>query len=524
MAKPGKAISAIACVVSFLVLMSMVAYADFSFDDFDDFDSGDGWNDADGGDDGWNDADDGWNDADDGWNDADSGADDSGDAFDDLDNGFDGTDDGFEDLDDGFDDDFDDDFDTYWLQLQDRSITEDSPDSTVAYAGVAQRCVASGTASVSVSYLNQHFEAFISGNDLLVRNLEADWHGSEQVWLLCDGVTASFALNVLNVNDAPMISPPLPAYIIWQVDFPDPYQLDLQQHEHDIDNSHSELAWTLSSAGSQYFQASISGKTLIIMPIAVGSGIITLTLTDPEGAFAAQDINIEIFESGGNDAPSITPAVPNLTVTAGQSLSYSLEPHESDPDNSHSELSWAAVSGNTGVLSAAISGKTLAITPVAAGTASVTLTLTDPDGAFDTQDVTVTVLPQDDDDDDNDDDNDGSEDGIPGGEYGEEEGGIFISRVRLDGELVRGSNSVQSFVTIKNSGDSELENIKITMLVQETPARGSAGPFDLKGGRSVTKSIAMISDEPMAKGTYNIRFTISAGGVRRVVYRQAELR
>ncbi len=93
---------------------------------------------------------------------------------------------------------------------------------------------------------------------------------------------------------------------------------------------------------------------------------------------------------GTNRPPRATGSVPAQTLTAGgSSASVNVARYFTDPDGDR--LTYTARSSRTGVVRASVSGSTLTLSPVSAGTAAVTVTARDPDGASATQSIAVTV-------------------------------------------------------------------------------------------------------------------------------------
>ena len=97
-------------------------------------------------------------------------------------------------------------------------------------------------------------------------------------------------------------------------------------------------------------------------------------------------------DDGGNRAPSATGSVPAQTLTVGGgSASVNVAPYFTDPDGD--ALTYTAVSNRPGIVAAVVAGSTVTLTPVAAGTATVTVTARDSAGLSATQSITVTVSP-----------------------------------------------------------------------------------------------------------------------------------
>ena len=93
---------------------------------------------------------------------------------------------------------------------------------------------------------------------------------------------------------------------------------------------------------------------------------------------------------GQNEAPQVAGSIGSITLTeGGSSRSVGLSDKFSDPDGD--ELTYSAASSRTSVVRTRITGSTLTLTPVGPGTARITVTVRDPDGAEAQQSFTVRV-------------------------------------------------------------------------------------------------------------------------------------
>ena len=91
-----------------------------------------------------------------------------------------------------------------------------------------------------------------------------------------------------------------------------------------------------------------------------------------------------------NRPPQPVDTIPAQRLTTlGPAVGVSLGPYFSDPDDD--PLTYAAASGNEGAVTAFASGDTVWLTPGAAGTATVTVTASDPEGLSATQAMAVTT-------------------------------------------------------------------------------------------------------------------------------------
>ncbi|MBN2458426.1 hypothetical protein JXB31_04830, partial [Candidatus Woesearchaeota archaeon] len=103
-----------------------------------------------------------------------------------------------------------------------------------------------------------------------------------------------------------------------------------------------------------------------------------------------------------------------------------------------------------------------------------------------------------------------------------DEYGIFISSINFvnpGGEFISPGEEINMRISLKNSGDFDLENVKISVVSLELGERASAGPFDLDRGDEATRSLLLWIPEGVAPGYYPLRITVSSDNVKRVVYR-----
>ena len=141
------------------------------------------------------------------------------------------------------------------------------------------------------------------------------------------------------------------------------------------------LAVTLYDAGTRTVRFSA--------PSATGEIRLRLTVTDDDGATASDDVTVTVVAPPPvNQAPTAD-AGPDRTVEAGASVS--LNGSGSDPDGSIAGWSWRQVEGPTVSLSGANTRDISFTAPDKAATLRLRLTVTDDDGATDSDDVVVTV-------------------------------------------------------------------------------------------------------------------------------------
>ena len=112
-----------------------------------------------------------------------------------------------------------------------------------------------------------------------------------------------------------------------------------------------------------------------------------MTATDPGGLSATQDMAVMILP--GNQAPQLGDSIPAQMIQVGETIMIVVSGHFTDPEGA--ELTFEAVSSDTGIATALASNDTVTIGGVAAGGVSVTVSASDPEGLSASQEVMVTV-------------------------------------------------------------------------------------------------------------------------------------
>ena len=152
------------------------------------------------------------------------------------------------------------------------------------------------------------------------------------------------------------------------------------------------LTYSVNSPTPTVATVSISGSTVTISPVAVGTtGRIIVTAEDPGGLTNTQDFNVTVQNPPANRAPQTVGSISNLTLqTSGSAASITVSGYFSDPDSD--TLTYSVNSPSPSVVTVSISGSTVTVTPVGVGTTGkIIVTAEDPDGLTATQDFTATV-------------------------------------------------------------------------------------------------------------------------------------
>ena len=149
------------------------------------------------------------------------------------------------------------------------------------------------------------------------------------------------------------------------------------------------LGYAAASAASDVATATVSGSEVTVTGVAAGAAVLTVTATDPGGLGAGQSFRVTV--TAANRAPVAAVPIPDQGVVAGSQVALDVSGAFSDPDGD--TLSYAASSDAEDVAAAMVLESEVVVTGVAAGTAMVAVTATDPRGLGAAQSFRVTVTP-----------------------------------------------------------------------------------------------------------------------------------
>ena len=202
-------------------------------------------------------------------------------------------------------------------------------------------------------------------------------------------VSISGEITVIEGNQAPVTTvgpiPPLSGEV--GVTLP---ALDLASFFEDPDGD--ALMFMAGSSDTAVATASLDGSMLAVSLVGAGTATVTVTATDPGGLSASLEASVTVTEP--NQAPVTTMGpIPPLSGEVGAALPpIDLSSFFEDPDED--VLTFTAESDDTTVVTVAVDGSTLAVSLVAVGTATVTVTATDPGGLAASLSTQVTVVQQ----------------------------------------------------------------------------------------------------------------------------------
>ncbi len=195
-----------------------------------------------------------------------------------------------------------------------------------------------------------------------------------------DGLSAEQDIAVTVPNRAPTALDTIPSRTLLAGNT---LEFDLARYFDDPDGD--SLTFTAASANIGVASVELVGSTLTITARAPGSTRVTVTVADPAGMAIQQLFSVTV----PNREPVAIGSIPGRSVEPRQAVTVDVSPFFDDPDGE--VLSYSAASSNRGVATAAVAGATVTLTGVSVGTASITVTATDPGGLTAQQRFSVTV-------------------------------------------------------------------------------------------------------------------------------------
>ena len=145
------------------------------------------------------------------------------------------------------------------------------------------------------------------------------------------------------------------------------------------------LTYAVASSDPSVATASVAGATLRATGVGQGAATMTVTASDPGGLSATETFTVTV----SNRSPEAVGQIDDAETFVGDSVEIELAEYFSDPDGD--QLTYAAASSDPGVATVSVAGATLRAMGVGQGTATTTVTASDPGGLSATQTFTVTV-------------------------------------------------------------------------------------------------------------------------------------
>ena len=194
------------------------------------------------------------------------------------------------------------------------------------------------------------------------------------------GLAAQQRFEVTVPNRAPEAGDAIPAQTLFTGETA---SVDASAHFRDPDGD--PLTYAAASSGSDIAAVTVAGATLTIQAVAAGVATVTVTASDPDGAAAEQHFQVTVPNRG----PEAVGTLPPRTLAVGEREPVVVSPYFRDPDGD--SLAYTAVSSNAEVAAVSVSGDSVAVTAIAKGVATITVTARDPEGLAAEQRFQVTV-------------------------------------------------------------------------------------------------------------------------------------
>ena len=221
--------------------------------------------------------------------------------------------------------------------------------------------------------------------------------------------------------------------------------VDLNTYFSDADGQ--MLIYTATSSDTAIVTVSMSTSNLTITGKDNGTATITVAASDTFVS-VSQTIAVSV-----KNPPTAVGTIPNQGGPVGWgTISVDVSSYFSDPDGQ--ALTYSASSSNTQFASANVSSSTVNIFPISAGTVTITVTATNPDGLSATSSFSVTLTPQ-------------YADAIPGLSSEEQLllGALLTYNTIIFNELYNSSDDATDWLEFRNVSnvDIPIENWKLTI-------------------------------------------------------------
>jgi hypothetical protein len=150
--------------------------------------------------------------------------------------------------------------------------------------------------------------------------------------------------------------------------------------------------WTKQSGPTGGTITGGTTATPIITNLNTGTYVYRLTVTDDDGATSIDDMNVVVSATVSNQAPSANAGINQSITLPTNSITVNAEPASEDPDGSIVAYFWTKLSLPAATITNPNQASTT-ITGMAQGIHTFRLRVTDNDGAFAEDDITITVNP-----------------------------------------------------------------------------------------------------------------------------------
>ena len=201
--------------------------------------------------------------------------------------------------------------------------------------------------------------------------------------------TGNNCSSAVEVNVAQPNQAPRPVGTIPDETVPVGDEVSVDAEPYFMDPDGDDLDYTAASSSTAVATVIVSGSDIEVKGQDEGDATITVTATDPGGLRATQSFEVKV-EDLPNQTPFVADELADFVATPGESYRAYLPDVFTDPDGD--ALSWSTSSSNSAAAESSISGDSIIVNAVAVGSATVSVTATDPEGLFATDEFEVEVV------------------------------------------------------------------------------------------------------------------------------------
>ncbi|WP_419934842.1 Ig-like domain-containing protein [Candidatus Palauibacter sp.] len=195
-----------------------------------------------------------------------------------------------------------------------------------------------------------------------------------------DGLEATLAFDVSVLNSGPEPSGTLPDL---ELALGDEATVEVSSHFTDPDGD--ALTYRAASSDRAVAAAAPAGSAVTVRALSRGGATISVTAVDPDGLEATLAFDVTVLNSG----PESSGTLPDLELALGDEATVEVSSHFTDPDGD--ALTYRAASSDPAVAAVDASGSEVTVRVLARGTATITVTASDPDGLEASLGLEVTV-------------------------------------------------------------------------------------------------------------------------------------
>ncbi|KZE68145.1 hypothetical protein AV545_22375 [Paenibacillus jamilae] len=242
------------------------------------------------------------------------------------------------------------------------------------------------------------------------------------------------------------------------------------------DEDSDALTYTATSTDAGVATVSVTGSDLKITPVNAGTATITVTANDGNGGTVDTNFTLTVTPLPAvNHAPVVQSTINDISTEAG-AMDTTVGLASTFADEDLDSLTYSAGSSDPGVATVSVTGDQLSITPLAVGSATVTVTADDGQGGIVQTTFQVTV--------------------------GEKKG-LFFS------ELAWGeSDPMMQIIELYNAGSEELDASKIRI---ERSSGGDSIVISQEAGAIIPSKATFVIGETMYFGDAHVDYSMDMG-------------